>query len=195
MQVEYEATFENVDKNDIREKLESIGAVLIRPEFMQRRTVFNMPDGHGVTGGWLRVRDEGDKITMSLKAIDGEGIERQKETEIVISDYESGVHLLESIGCVQKAYQESLRELWRIDEVDVTIDEWPFLEPYIEVEGLSEEVVKEISEKLGFDYGTALFDSVDAQYSKKYNITIDAVNQRTPKILFDMENPFINRND
>ncbi len=195
MQVEYEATFENIDKDEVRQKLKSIGAKLIRPEYMQRRTVFNMPEGHGVTGGWLRVRDEGDKITMSLKAIDGEGIERQKETEFIISDYEAGVSLLESIGCQKKAYQESKRELWQIDGVDVTIDEWPFLEPYIEVEGASEEVVKAISEKLGFDYSTALFDSVDAQYAKKYNITIDAVNQRTPEILFKMENPFVNRND
>lgn len=195
MQVEYEATFEDVNKDEIRQKLSGIGAVLIRPEFMQRRTVFNMPEGHGITGGWLRVRDEGDKITMSLKAIDGEGIERQKETEIVINDYDAGVNLLESIGCQKKAYQESLRELWRVEDVDVTIDEWPFLEPYIEVEGLSEESVKNISEKLGFDYSKALFDSVDAQYSKKYNISIDAVNQRTPEILFKMENPFVNRTD
>lgn len=196
MQVEYEATFENVNKDEIRQKLNSIGAKLMRPEYMQRRTVFNMPDGHGVTGGWLRVRDEGDKITMSLKVIDGEGIERQKETEMVISNYEAGVSLLENIGCEKKAYQESLRELWQIDGVDITIDEWPFLEPFIEVEGASESIVKEVSEKLGYNYSTALFDSVDAQYSKKYNITIDAVNQRTPRILFDMpENPFVNRED
>lgn len=195
MQVEYEATFENVNKDEIRQKLQSIDAKLIRSEYKQRRTVFNMPEGHGVTGGWLRVRDEGNKITMSLKAIDGEGIERQKETEFTISDYDAGVHLLESIGCLRKAYQESTRELWQLDGVDITIDEWPFLEPYIEVEGASEEVVKAISEKLGFDYSTALFDSVDVQYSKKYNISIDAVNQRTPEILFDMQNPFVNRND
>lgn len=195
MQVEYEATFENVDKEVIRHKLLAIGASLIRPEFMQRRTVFNMPKGHGVTGGWLRVRDEGDKITMSLKAIDGEGIERQKELELTISDYQTGVSILESIGCESKAYQESKRELWQLNDVDITIDEWPFLEPYIEIEADSEEKVKTVAQQLGFDYSTALFDSVDAQYSKKYGITIDAVNQRTPKILFSMDNPFINRTD
>jgi len=35
MQVEYEATFANIDKDEVREKLKSIGAQLVRPEFMQ----------------------------------------------------------------------------------------------------------------------------------------------------------------
>ena len=195
MEVEYEATFENINKDEVRSKLKAMGAELVRPEFMQKRVVFNLPEGHGVQGGWLRVRDEGDKITMGLKAINGEGIERQKEIELVINDFETGVNFLESIGCERKAYQESLRELWHYNNVEITIDEWPFLEPFVEIEGESEAVVKEASEKLGFDYGTALFDSVDAQYSKRYNLTIDAINQRTPEILFNMENPFLNRND
>ena len=195
MQVEFEATFVNVNKDDIRDKLKAVGANLLRPEFMQKRVVFNMPSGHGVKGGWLRVRDEGNKNTMSLKVMDGEGIERQKEIEITVNDFELAAAILENIGCQKKAYQESLRELWELDGVDITIDEWPFLEPFIEVEGATEVVVKAVSEKLGFDYSTALFDSVDAQYSAKYNITIDQVNQRTPQILFEMENPFINRTD
>lgn len=195
MDIEYEATFENVDKNLIREKLKSLGAELIRPEYMQKRLVFNLPEGHGIEGGWLRVRDEGDKITMGLKAISGDGIERQKETEVVINSFDSGSVLLQSIGCEKKAYQESTRELWKLGNVEVTIDEWPFLEPFVEIEGKNEGEVKSVAESMGFDYSLALFDSVDAQYSAKYNITIDAVNQRTPEILFDMENPFINRED
>lgn len=195
MQVEYEATFENINKDDIRRNLKAIGAELVRPEFMQRRVVFNFPKGYGIKGGWLRVRDEGDKNTMSLKVVDGEGIERQKEIEIIVNDFASAAELLENIGCEKKAYQESYRELWKLDEVDITIDEWPFLEPFVEVEGESEEAVKEVSKILGFDFSSALFDSVDAQYSKKYSITMDAVNQRTPEILFGIENPFLNRND
>ena len=195
MQVEYEATFENIEKDEVRQKLKQLGARLVRPEYMQRRTMFNLPVGHGVKGGWLRVRDEGDKVTMNLKVIDGEGIERQKELEIVISDYDSGVGLLESIGCEAKAYQESKRELWKLGTIDITIDEWPFLEPFVEIEGSTEQDVRQVSEQLGFDYSKALFDSVDAQYSQKYNISIDAVNQRTPEILFNMDNPFVNRND
>ena len=194
MTVEYEATFSNIDKQLMREKLNATGAKLIKPEFMQKRVVFNMPSGHGIKGGWLRVRDEADKITMSLKVVDGSNtIAGQKEVELTIDSFDTAVTLLENIGCEKKAYQENTRELWQLGDVDVVIDEWPFLEPFVEVEGSSEESVKKVSEQLGFVYTTALFDSVDAQYSTKYGLTIDDINQRTPKIVFEMENPFINR--
>lgn len=195
MEIEYEATFEKIDKDEIRAKLKDVGAELVRPEFMQKRMVFNLPTGHEKKGGWLRVRDEGDKITMSLKIVDGTSIQDQKELQINVDSFESGTAMLEAIGCERKAFQESKRELWKLDEVEITIDEWPFLEPYVEVEGKSEEDVKRTSELLGFDYSTALFDSVDGQYAVKYGISKDQINQRTPEILFDMENPFVNRSD
>lgn len=195
MNVEFEATFANINKDQIRQKLGHVGAELIRPEFMQKRVVFNLPKGHEIEGGWLRVRDEGDKVTMSLKAMSGDGIERQKELEMTVSDFETGVKLLKAIGCEEKAFQESYRELWRLGDVEITIDEWPFLEPFVEIESDSQEKVKKVAEQMGFDYSEALFDSVDGQYSGKYEISAEAVNQRTPKIIFNMENPFVNRND
>ena len=69
MQTEYEATFMNVDKDEIREKLKQVGAVLVKPEVLMQRTVFNLPEGHHKEKAWARVRDEGDKITMSFKVV------------------------------------------------------------------------------------------------------------------------------
>ncbi len=195
MEIEYEATYENINKDEVREHLKNVGAVLLRPEFSRRNKNFDFPPTVGVKGGWMRVRDEDGDVSMSLKIVDGEGIERQKELKLQIDNFNAGVELLEIMGCIVRAYQESKREIWKLEDVDVTIDEWPFLEPFVEIEGNSEYAVRKVSEILGFDYETALFDSVDVQYSKKYNISLDAVNLRTPKILFNMENPFINRND
>lgn len=188
--IEYEATFPNVDKDEVRGKLKSAGAELIKPEFMQRRHVFNIPKGHEIPGGWLRVRDESDKITMSLKIVDGENIEDQKEICLKIDDYQNAVELLKTIGCGLKAFQESKRELWRLDGCEVTIDEWPFLEPYVEVEGPDEATVKAASKKLGFDYSTAVFGSVDILYNKKYGTPLEVINQQTPLIAFGGKNPF-----
>ena len=195
MEIEFEATFINIDKDRVRGKLKGLGAQLIKSEFLQKRIVFNLPKGHEIQGGWLRVRDEGDKITMSLKVVDGDSISDQKEVQLNIDNFDNAVLLLESIGCNRKAFQESKREIWSIDNVEIMIDEWPFLEPYVEVEGKSEEAVKQICGKLGFDYSQALFDSVDGQYSLKYGVSKELINQRTPEILFNMENPFLNRND
>lgn len=191
MDIEYEATFINVDKNEIRDRLKKAGATLIKPDFLQKRNVFELPIGHEITGGWLRVRDEQDKITMSLKVVNGDKIEDQKEICLKIDNFSEGVKFLESIGCKPKAYQESRRELWVLDEVEITIDEWPFLEPYVEVEGKSEEKVKEVSSKLDFDYNTALFCSVDVLYNKKYGTPLEYINHNLNKIVFDGANPFL----
>ncbi len=191
MNIEYEATFTNIDKDNIRGKLEKVGAKLIRKEFLQKRATFNLPKGNEIKGGWLRVRDEGDKITMSLKVIDGNKIHDQKETQLEVDNFEEARIFLVQIACEEKAFQESKRELWSLDGVEICLDEWPFLEPFVEVEGSSEEKVKAVSDKIGFDYSRAKFCSVDILYSKKYNISTDHINNNTPKILFEMNNPFL----
>ena len=194
MKIEYEATFTNVDKDVARGKLRAAGAVLRRPEFLQKRAVFNLPSGHEVKGAWARVRDEGDKVTMSLKIVDGTAIADQKETCITVNDFAEAVALLKTLGCDEKAYQETKRELWDLDGVEVTIDEWPFLEPFVEVEGNSEESVKAASEKLGFEWAKAKFCAIGALYSEKYGFPESHFNNETPRIVFDMENPFAVKN-
>ncbi|MCX6718253.1 MAG: CYTH domain-containing protein [Candidatus Staskawiczbacteria bacterium] len=194
MAIEYEATFLNINKGEIREKLEKVGAKLVKSEFMQKRVVFNLPNGHEIEGAWLRVRDEDNKITMSLKVVDGEKIENQKEIGLVINDFNAGKEFLEVIGCQKKSYQETKREIWELDGVEVCIDEWPFLEPFVEVEGKSEKEVKLISEKLGFDYFKALFCAAGEIYSKKYGIPAEIINNKTPEITFNMGNPFLKNN-
>lgn len=62
MDIEYEATFLDVDKNDIRKKLKDVGAKLIKPEYLQKRVVFNLPKGLEKENTWLRVRKEKQTI-------------------------------------------------------------------------------------------------------------------------------------
>ena len=106
MDTEYEATFVKINKGEIRKRLKNAGARLIKPEFLQKRVTFNLPKGFDGYS-WLRVRDEGDRITMSFKTINGDKIEDQKEINLVIDDFEKGVEFLEVIGCHKKAYQET----------------------------------------------------------------------------------------
>jgi adenylate cyclase class 2 len=104
----------------------------------------------------------------------------------------TAVDFLNSIGCRNKAFQESKRELWMMGDIEITIDEWPFLEPFVEIEGKGEKEVKEISEKLGFNYNKAYFGGVDGLYQKKYGVSKNKINNKTDEILFNGENPFIN---
>lgn len=192
MQIEYEAKFLDVDKDEVCERLRQAGATLVRPEFLQRRIPFHLPKEKRHYDTWLRVRNEGDKVTLSLKAIDGDAIENQKELCLTVDSFDTAVELLQSIGCEPKSYQETKRELWQLDGVDITLDTWPFLEPFAEVEGPSEEAVRAVSEKLGFDYSKAEFGAVGKLYHQKYGIIPDEINS-VEKIVFEMENPFVKK--
>lgn len=190
MDTEYEATFVNINKENIRKKLKEVGANLIKPEFLQKRVVFNLPKGFDGYS-WLRVRDEEDKITMSFKIVNGDKIENQKEINLIIDDFKKGIEFLETIGCQKKAYQETKREIWKLDNVEICIDEWPFLEPFVEVEGKSEKEVKAVSKKLGFDYSKAWFCATGLIYSKKYNIPVEIIDNEISEISFNSKNPFL----
>lgn len=190
MQIEYEATFANIDKDEIRNRLRNAGAKLVRSEFIQKRVNFDFPSGHEIQGGWLRVRDEADKLTLSLKVVNDGGIEEQKELCLKVDSFDNARLLLESMGCRKKAYQETKREVWILDEVEVCIDEWPYLEPFVEVEGESESAVRKVSEKIGFDYKDAKFCAVDTLYNEKYGISKNIINN-TEEITFGIENPFL----
>ena len=191
MKIEYEATYLNIEKKEIRSRLKKVGATLVQKEFLMKREVFDLPSGHKLPGGFLRVRDEGNKITLSLKIVKGGKISSQRETCFVINNFKEGTELLSALGCRRKAYQETKRELWLLDDVEITIDEWPYLEPYVEVEGRSEAAVKKVSQKLGFDYKKALFCSADALYQKKYGVSRHFINFELDRLTFKDPNPFL----
>lgn len=191
MNTEFEAAFLNINPEIFRKKLREVGADNTREEYLQKRITLELPQEKRSPNTWLRVRNEGDKITFALKGITGDSIEDQKELMVNVDDFEVTVALLETIGCITKSFQESKRELWMLDEAEVTIDTWPFLDPYVEIEGISEEHVKDVSEKLGFNFSEAKFCSTSEIYKMKYGKTLEEL----PKIVldrfaFDIDNPF-----
>src|SRR6185312_3633752 len=106
MNIEYEAKFPNISKADIRRQLKKLGAKLVQPETLYKRFIFNLPKGQDLVGGRVRVRDEGGKITMSVKATLGNKIADQQEILLEVSDFNQAVSFLKALGCEQKAYQE-----------------------------------------------------------------------------------------
>lgn len=176
MQDEIEVKFINVDVEDIRSRLRALGATLEKPMRLMRRVTFDndfMQDGKD---GFLRVRDEGDKVTMTYKQFDSESLSGTKEIETIVGDFDATVGILNSAGVIGSSNQESRRESWELDGVEVVIDEWPWIEPYIEVEGPDEESVTKLAELLGFEMEDGLYGGVDVVYKKQYpNMSVRGV--------------------
>jgi adenylate cyclase class 2 len=172
MNTEIEATFLDVDHDELRDKLKALGAECIEPKHDMMRTTYDYPDLRlDKIAAWVRVRQEADKITMAFKHRQAENADGMKEVELVVSDYKDACSFLEAVGLTVKAKQETRRELWRLGDCEIMLDEWPWIPPYAEVEGPSEASVRTASEQLGFDYATAMFDSADGAYMKYFDVT------------------------
>ena len=55
-----------------------------------------------------------------------------------------------------------------LDGCEVVLDEWPWLEPMIEIEGPSEESVKTAAALLGCEWDDAIFGTVVTAYRTQY---------------------------
>jgi adenylate cyclase class 2 len=190
MQPEIEAKFLNVDHDVVRQKLAELGAKLEKPMRLMRRTIFDYPDGRieRVLKGRLRVRDEGDKITVTYKSPRPDRY--NDETETTVGSYETMVKLFEAIGLVPISAQESKRETWHCENVEVVLDEWPWVRTYIEIEGPSEQEIRNCAAALGFDWGDAVFGSVENVYRAEYpGMKAEETLSEIPEISFDAPLP------
>jgi adenylate cyclase class 2 len=167
MQSEIEAKFLNVQHDEIRAKLTELGAICVQPmRLMRRVTIEN--DRLVEKNAFVRVRDEGDRVTMTYKQFDSLSVDGAKEIEIVVSDFDTAVQLLDATGLPSQSFQESKRETWQLGEVEIVLDEWPWLKPYIEIEAGSETLVQDTAKRLGFDWNEAAFGDVMVAYRAEY---------------------------
>jgi len=184
MKNEIEATFLSIDKELMRTKLKKGGFILEIPEYMMRRKTFDFSDNLSGHRKWGRVRQESDKITMTVKEIRGSGIKDTYESEIIVNNFDEACAFFVACGVKPVAFQENLREVWGEDGIEVTLDTWPGLNTFVEIEGPSEERVCKIADSLGFNFEKAVFGSIDLIYEKELGIPAKTI-ICLPQISFD----------
>ncbi len=172
MQTEFEVKFCNINIDEIRERLENAGAVLIKPMQLMRRYVFDYDDRRlQVHNSYIRLRDEGDKITLTFKHFSqADKVGGAHEIETVVDSFDKTRDIFRAIGIMDTSYQESRREVWELDGGEVMIDEWPWLKPYIEVEAKDAASVRTMAEKLQLDWRDKHVGDVLVAYRLQYDI-------------------------
>jgi adenylate cyclase, class 2 len=178
MQTELEAKFLNVDPDKLRELLKKNGANLVHPERLMRRRNFDFIDRRLYKiGGWVRVRDEGDKTTLSYKLTVNDTLEGTKELCVTVDDFDKASEFLLAVGMYQKSYQETKRERWDMDGIEVTIDTWPWIPTFVEIEGGSELRLKDVAAKLDLDWSSAMHGGVAPVVCRYFDVTCDEINE------------------
>ena len=192
IKTEFECKFYPVNKDEYRKKLESLGAKLTIPERKMIRIIADsrlnpvLPKNH-----YVRVRDEGNLTRLSLKVTANEGgqLSDQKEVDVEVSNFDDAVQIMEAVGVKFNQVQETLREEWGYKGAQITIDTWPGIDTYSEIEADSEEKVREIADDFGFDWNKKIITAAAEVYARVYKIDIEEVLEKISNITFE-NNPF-----
>lgn len=174
MQQEIEAKFLHVDHNAIRAKLKAAGATCEVPMRLMRRKMFDYPDRRFQTNHQrLRIRDEGNgKAFINYKSSNDSNY--VDEVEVLVSSLEDMATILKALGLINHSTQESKRETWHYKDVEVVLDEWPWVDTYIEIEGPTEAAIQKAAKELGFKWEEAEFGSVDDVYKAQFTKMTEA---------------------
>ena len=125
----------------------------------------------------LRLRKEGDIAYIAYKGPreKHDNLVVRDETEPTISSFEDGFLILKSLGFYDIVKIEKKRSFFSIDKLpslSVTLDEYPFIGLYIEIEGSESEVYKFL-EEFGFNLSDVIKKNcteIFLDYCSKNNI-------------------------
>jgi len=145
MPKEYEYRFNTYNKKDIISKLKELGAKYFGT-FKFKVMVFV---DHNNSEKYIRVRDEGHRVTMTVKnnLTDKFPI----ENEVIISDFDEGINILLAVGCKKKYYYEKYREIWNLKNSEIIFDMGPGIPELMEVESIKKKELDDICKKLDLD--------------------------------------------
>lgn len=167
---EYEGRVVDINKEAVRRKLTDCGAELIaRKDY--RRYVFNTIPA--IKDRWVRLRTDGQRAKLTVKEITSATVDGVQEWETVVDDFETTLTMLEKMGLKPKGYQENRRELYTLDGVKLSIDEWPGLKPLLEIEGHGKNEVYDMLGRLGLSGDKFTANSISQIYLDELGINLD----------------------
>jgi adenylate cyclase class 2 len=140
---EIEVKFLEIDKSALIDKLKSLNAEDLGEELITEQ-IF-----HDAKGEWYvqrkfgRIRTTGKGITFTFKHVEERTATGTVEIEFPITEPKKMKEFLEALGLVMDREQEKRRHKFMLEEVVVDIDTWPRVPTYMELEGPSEQAIKD----------------------------------------------------
>lgn len=175
--IEHEARILKIDTKTMRAKLKKLGAKKTGDYFFRRYVFDTIP---ATPNKWARLRSDGHEATLTVKEINSSAISGTSEWEISVSDIDKTLAILEKIGVTPRGYQENIREEYKFENVQITIDTWPKLQPYTEIEAENTTEVLRIARLLGYKESDITTDNTEKIYK---SIGIDL--KKTARLTFE----------
>lgn len=170
MEKEIEIRLLEIDKEKFIKNITKCGAKKI-DSYLQRRYVYDFNPAK--ENKWLRLRTNGKKTTLTIKELtDNKKIDGTLELEVITSDFDKTNKILEELGYFYRNYQENYRELYILDNVEISIDSWPLIPTYVEFEAKKEEDIYKVLEKIDYDKDKLTTLDVTSIYEEIYGINV-----------------------
>lgn len=157
---ELETRIVDIDVDDIRNKLISIGAEKVKSED-QVNEIYDFEDGRLLAAkGYARIRTTVDKIKgketvfiTTKKMLSQDTFKVMEENEVIVDNKEMARKIFTSLGLKLQESISKYRESYKINDslVEIDINDKSFCPfPYLEIETTSIEKLEEIVKLLGY---------------------------------------------
>lgn len=144
-----------------RERLLAAGAEQEKPRLFERNVRFDSP-GERLRFQFqlLRLRKD-DRVRLTFKGPPHDANQTEakvrEELEVEVSDFETTAAILERLGFEAQQIYEKYRETFRLEQVEVVLDEMPFGN-FVELEG-EEEAIRTAADRLDLDWERRILDN------------------------------------
>ena len=169
---EIECRFLEINKEVLLKKLLELGAH-DEGESMLEETIIYDPEGKWRDENrFVRLRKNGNETKVSYKEHREHTVDGTYEIEFGIDDYKKAELLFEKIGLKAFRHQQKKRHTLQLNGVTFDIDTWPRIPTYVELEGESEQALKDAAKSVGLDWKDAIFNNASWVIENKYNIPV-----------------------
>ncbi len=164
---ETEAKFYVGDLEQVRERLLSLQAPLVRARQLERNTRYDLPGAQlRAQGRVLRLRqDTQARLTYKGPSALDNGTLSREEVEFTVGDFEQARRFLEGLGYVPLVYYEKYRTVHDLGDAHVMLDEMPYGN-FVEIEADTVEAIRAAAEQLGLRWEAAIGTSYHALFDR-----------------------------
>ncbi|MDO8470648.1 MAG: CYTH domain-containing protein [bacterium] len=176
--MEIEARFINLNREEIEEKLRSLGAQKTQDAFFKEWLFFHKGDPD-----WddnhrrIRVRTDGTTTWMTYKANATWEVDSTEEVEFKVSSAEDAIKLLIATGIPLQRHQEKKRITYQVRDIMFDLDFWPKIPMVLEIEAPTKESVQEGARLLDLSWEDAIFVDQKVLHNQYYGIDLNEVKE------------------
>ena len=166
--MEFEVKVLDITPVQTRKQLIKLGCKKIHGPQRMNRTMFSLCDP--TTNGFVRVRDEGHRVTITCKLYKNKDFPTEFEVTVK-EDYASACNLIESLGLKKTSAHETMRERWSHPLAhEITIDNIPGIPTYMEIDCESKKNLDTLISRLNVDKDKMNTGGYDKQFEDYYGI-------------------------